>query len=1210
MLKFHLIANIGESKIHVPIHNISTMRVCGLIKELNFRNVFLNQKIVGVKTSQDVWLFEQDFVKDILECGEVVNGVLENDLEATKETKKKKRSNSLNSEKVQILSNSKHKLDDHNPNFDQNSKTKQIMIKDEGSEANTEGPSFSYSYDSRKENVNFEKQKIPFKNSKKIKQENIFNNHLKKVNLIEKRIKLNQNRAPKEEEDKKEQEQEQEQKKKKNIKDEKVNREQPNEETNTVFLKDLEQDLKVKSKQRKKQTKEFKNNGKLHPKNLFNSDLSEDRTIYDEDEFSEGNEDENNHFVFSDFDRKLDENPEKLEKNMNILNEEITALKHDIKKLANISPPNTIKKESKHLQAPTELCCPLTRKIFFEPVISPYGNTFEYNAIKKFLDHNNDICPLTKKPLTIEQLIPSITIKKLCDEYRTQNKLLVYSQDKKNKNSNGKLNSNKQKARLNSAKKQILGANTNTNKNEQIKKYSILGLDTYHLFQIPMTIQIIKKSLHLSIYGGETLIEKIHQITYQKNLTSEKNILQLLFLTKKIWIKFPNNEQIEEFITDFELIKKRKSKNSKKKNEIFLIHLITKKGDFIGDAKIILGDNKIKLIDPKNEVLKSDLNQIQYYPKKNYSPLLVINDKAYKFVFQESKDYNKFNLLYKINYNKAKGNSSDSLKTHSNSSKHTSNDINKNHIKKREENKDNERAKRKFFSYFTDKPDGEYYQIVVLTPKNRKEKKKTRIRIAEDEIEFEYLQGKRIKDKLINVIFKPHLRSKRAGTLRFLHYSQEFKLLFTNEEKMKRFSNHFTRHSKKYFKKMKKQKNSKDLKITNKIELSNRHSNNVMQNNKNHGAIGNTENKNRIKEVIEEHYNEHSSTNKTQGSKMEEQDEELSEVAQREEKIKHGLISVKVVNTDFEILDKGEIIFYKNHVKFKFMKYEIYSHISKIKHFRHKTQNKLAKIEINQQSFFLLFETKTMINSFFDIIEKDNEDIISPDSFKVHKKNLSTKKFEMKILIFKNKKKNQSKKNNNNNNIANNLHRSIENPIKGILNINHGKGAIKIENNQTIKKFNLNHVKMICDNDEHLFVTLHFQKGKKPISFLVSSYKNLDKLASVIPRKRAIKGDKFYGTVHSSNMKKFSEFAPIKISFQSPCIKFELTHSTKNIQKTINIQKKSKTFQCLCTRRNRSLILFKLSRKNYLTIDIQSNFIIKSINTRVQGIIEAKSSKC
>ncbi|KAJ3448323.1 e3 ubiquitin-protein ligase chip [Anaeramoeba flamelloides] len=956
------------------------------------------------------------------------------------------------------------------------------------------------------------------------------------------------------------------------------------------------------------QIKKLQSKGKLQPSNLFNSDLSEDRTVYEEDEFSEDNEDEKDHFVFSDFDHSLDENPEKLEKTMKIKHDEISTLKHEIKMLANISPVNTIKKESKHLQAPTELCCPLTRKIFFEPVISPYGNTFEYNAIKKFLDHNKNICPLTKKPLTIEQMIPSITIKKLCDEYRIQNKSSVYSQEKKNKNRNGKWNSNDQKPHTNSAKKQIMGANTNTNKKEKMKKYSILGLDTYHLFQIPMTIQIIKKSVHLSIYGGETLIEKIQEIRVKKNLKSEKNILQLLFFTKKIWIKFTNNEQIEEFIQDFEIIKKKKSKNSKRKNEIFPIHLITKKGDFIGDAKIILSDNKIKLIDQKNEINESRLNQIQYCPKKKYSPLIIINDQEYKFLFQESKDYNKFNLLYQINYTKAKNNSSDSKKTNSNSSKTTRNDINKNHLKKREEITGKERTTKKFFSYFTDKPDGEYYQIVVLTPKNRKEKKKTRIRIAEDEIEFEYLQGKRIKDKLINVIFKPHLRSKRAGALRFLHYSQEFKLLFTNEEKMKKFSNHFTRHSKKYFKKMKRQRNSKDLNFTNNIELSNRHPNNEMTNDNSNNDIGNIGNKNRIKEVIEEHSKDQNSINKTHLQEREDQGEELGEETQKEEKIKHDLISVKVVNTDFEILDKGEIIFYKNYVKFKFMKYEIYSHISKIKHFRHKTQNKLAKIKINQQSFFLLFETKKMIKIFFDIIEKDNEDIISLDGFKNHKKNIKPEQLEMEILIFKNKQKKQSKKNNKNN--KNNLNRSTEKPIKGIIDINNDKGTIKIGNNQIIKKFNLNYVKMICDDDEHLFVTLHFQKGKKPISFLVSSYKTLDELASIIPRKRAIKGDKFYGTVHSSNMKKFSEFAPIKISFQSSYIKFELTHSAKNIQKKINIQKKSKKFECLCTRRNRALIRFKLPRNNYLAIDVQSNFIVKSINTRILGIIAAKSSKC
>ncbi|EPY29835.1 U-box domain protein [Angomonas deanei] len=57
-----------------------------------------------------------------------------------------------------------------------------------------------------------------------------------------------------------------------------------------------------------------------------------------------------------------------------------------------------------------ELLCALTGQVMKNPVTSPYGQTFERDAIMNWLDQNGSVCPITGKPLSAAQLTPNVLI--------------------------------------------------------------------------------------------------------------------------------------------------------------------------------------------------------------------------------------------------------------------------------------------------------------------------------------------------------------------------------------------------------------------------------------------------------------------------------------------------------------------------------------------------------------------------------------------------------------------------------------------------------------------------------------------------------------------------------------------------------------------------------------------------------------------------------
>ena len=72
--------------------------------------------------------------------------------------------------------------------------------------------------------------------------------------------------------------------------------------------------------------------------------------------------------------------------------------------------------EAAHSVIPASIVCPLCAEIFLDPVQTPYGNTYERQAIEEHIDtEGND--PLAYKPLTKDQLVPNLDKKLEVHQY-------------------------------------------------------------------------------------------------------------------------------------------------------------------------------------------------------------------------------------------------------------------------------------------------------------------------------------------------------------------------------------------------------------------------------------------------------------------------------------------------------------------------------------------------------------------------------------------------------------------------------------------------------------------------------------------------------------------------------------------------------------------------------------------------------------------------
>jgi hypothetical protein len=75
------------------------------------------------------------------------------------------------------------------------------------------------------------------------------------------------------------------------------------------------------------------------------------------------------------------------------------------------------------LRDPEEyLICPITLKLFNEPVLAEDGYTYEREAITRWINQHGT-SPRTKKPLRLNQLTPDDTIKNSVETFRQTSRI-------------------------------------------------------------------------------------------------------------------------------------------------------------------------------------------------------------------------------------------------------------------------------------------------------------------------------------------------------------------------------------------------------------------------------------------------------------------------------------------------------------------------------------------------------------------------------------------------------------------------------------------------------------------------------------------------------------------------------------------------------------------------------------------------------------------
>ena len=75
---------------------------------------------------------------------------------------------------------------------------------------------------------------------------------------------------------------------------------------------------------------------------------------------------------------------------------------------------------------PQSFYCPITKCIMTNPYIDNDGITYEYNAIKKWLDNNNT-SPITRNTLTLEDLKPNRSLLDIIQNYNNTYTYITFS---------------------------------------------------------------------------------------------------------------------------------------------------------------------------------------------------------------------------------------------------------------------------------------------------------------------------------------------------------------------------------------------------------------------------------------------------------------------------------------------------------------------------------------------------------------------------------------------------------------------------------------------------------------------------------------------------------------------------------------------------------------------------------------------------------------
>ena len=68
-----------------------------------------------------------------------------------------------------------------------------------------------------------------------------------------------------------------------------------------------------------------------------------------------------------------------------------------------------------------QLLCPISLEIMTDPVVTPYGHTYDRKSIESYLE-KEEVDPITREPLKKSQLAPNYTIREMIEHFNATSK--------------------------------------------------------------------------------------------------------------------------------------------------------------------------------------------------------------------------------------------------------------------------------------------------------------------------------------------------------------------------------------------------------------------------------------------------------------------------------------------------------------------------------------------------------------------------------------------------------------------------------------------------------------------------------------------------------------------------------------------------------------------------------------------------------------------
>ena len=71
------------------------------------------------------------------------------------------------------------------------------------------------------------------------------------------------------------------------------------------------------------------------------------------------------------------------------------------------------------------LVCPLSHKVFVDPVTTQYGHTYERSNLMSYLAENGNMDPKAKKPVQLDRIFPALSMRKLANQcWKTKKQII------------------------------------------------------------------------------------------------------------------------------------------------------------------------------------------------------------------------------------------------------------------------------------------------------------------------------------------------------------------------------------------------------------------------------------------------------------------------------------------------------------------------------------------------------------------------------------------------------------------------------------------------------------------------------------------------------------------------------------------------------------------------------------------------------------------